>query len=240
MKQNDRKKSLEEICIDKGINIEQHFLMKRKYNSLSEQDIKLALEDLFMNFYDSLILIGGLSARKDFLGYKNLRKLSNDINLVISKPKKIDEIKSKYGLTFIKDYNAIFSEVKDVPAVYHVRRVHNLEINEDFIRNIKPVKFNNIAVRVSSPEYIIFMKLLRTEEKDRFFGKDKLDIASVLLAYYNKKIDFDEDFFVYLLNSSPYTYQLKEYFTHILYIKNLNKQDKHSLYEIVDKITKKF
>ncbi len=145
----------------------------------------------------------------------------------------------KYGLFFIGDYNSLFNEINQVPVVYHLEKIHNFRISQDFLERTKTVVFDDVPVKVSSPEYVVFTKLLRAVEKSRFFGKDKLDIASLLLAYKYNKTEFDEDFFIYLINSSPQKSQIKNYFKQIPQIKNITKIEKSDLQKVVYEINYK-
>ncbi len=164
--------------------------------------------------------------------------MSNDIDIILEKVSDLKNIKETYGLMFITDYNSLFNEVNKVPVVYHLGKVHDFEITNEFLGRAKSITFDNIPIKVSSPEYAILTKLLRAVEKGRLFGKDKLDISSLLLSYESKKIMFDEDFFVYLLNSSPYKETIKNYFVEIPQVNNLNEQEKQMLNKVVYKILK--
>ncbi len=235
----NKKRSLEEICFEENIKVEPKLIIKPEYLRVSEYDINLAIEDVFSHFYGSLILIGGILARKGFLGYKNLRKPSNDLDLVITNGAIIKELNKWYGLKLIQEYNALFGEINHVCTSYHFNRIHDLDVTPDFIERARTIKFKNVNLKVSSPEYVVFTKLLRADEKDRFFGKDKLDISSILLNSTLGNLKFDEDFFSHLINSSQYTEALKCYLNQIVPNKNLNKQENYILGRIVDKISKK-
>lgn len=144
----------------------------------THQEILSASQRLTEKMKGNLILIGGQTVHPQILGYKGLRSPSDDLDGITNVLGIEALAKIKHPLNFIPDYNCLFTDFQNFPVFLVTEKVHDWHITYDFLNSIIPIS----GVRACAPEYTIMMKTRRAQEKGRFFGKDILDIAALMLA----------------------------------------------------------
>lgn len=142
---------------------------------------------------DDLIIYGGQSIHPKLLGYKHIRKVSNDIDCVISETgvEKIVEFFDQNKYYCVENRGDLFLDYCGLPVGLNLEYIHDWKITNEFKKDKIAFPIKNATINVASPEYTIMLKVRRAESNDRFFGKDKLDIANLMIASSVKNIDID-------------------------------------------------
>ncbi len=149
---------------------------------------KAAVLDTILNH--ELIVIGGIVVSPQLLGYRQMRRPSNDLDTVTTE-NGIRILHREFGQNGRNDsffrtvnYGDIFLDYGKVPCSFDVAVTHSWTIPFDFYQRIKTISIGEGQVNVIAPEYLITLKIRRCIRAERIYGKDILDIANVLLAPY--------------------------------------------------------
>ena len=183
---------LEELCRyfkipKKEIN---HKKYRDKAKSLDYIETSLSFFYNEINQAKEFLIIGGKTASPLLLGLRQMRKLSNDIDFITTENGAIKLIKKFRGNEsfFYSNYKNLFLEYNGLPFVFNFKKIHDWEIPNDMWDSAVKKMIKDTELKISSPEYTIMLKLRRAYQEKRFFGKDKLDIASLLLAPLYKEL----------------------------------------------------
>ncbi len=199
----------------KSINISHEEVFNQIVNHLANSD---------------LILIGGQTAHERFYGYRNLRKPSTDIDVYVNNDKFI-KVLDRERLSYYTPYNTLIYFNDTLPIVIHYKKIHDYEPDETFFKTIRVI-YN---VRINSPEYTIALKMKRADDNKKFLGKDKTDIANILLSYLFDKLDLNLNLLKDLLKK----FNIKrEMLKEIVTINQLNKKEKEELDYLIKYLSK--
>lgn len=176
---------IEEIC--KSFDIHPGVIDCNKYKGLTVNPEKIlpVIVSLDYKLKHNFILIGGQIAHPELLGYRQMRKLSNDID-GITTIQGIAKLKEQFGeesnLIYSRKYDCLFLEYKGIPIGFQIDRIHDWSISNDLRKTSIKINVRGGQVNVTSQEYNIMLKTRRAQTENRFFGKDKTDIVTLLLA----------------------------------------------------------
>jgi hypothetical protein len=137
---------------------------------------------------NNLIHIGGLSACSQILGFRPMRRVSNDLDFIINEEgiKLLDDyFHEKLFQTL--DYYDLFLEYNNIPVGFDIEETHDWKIPGDFFDSIVKLNLEGNIINSISPEYLISLKARRGILKNRFYGKDAIDTINVILGSINKK-----------------------------------------------------
>jgi hypothetical protein len=140
-----------------------------------------------------VIAFGGFCVHPSILGFRKMRKSSNDL----------DCITDEEGVTMLNErfhgnpmffrtenYGDLFLEYNGVPFSFDVGETHDWKIPQDFFERSTRFFVNYGGINSVSPEYLLALKIRRSVKTGKVFGKDKLDFANVVLAP-NYRYDLD-------------------------------------------------
>jgi len=186
-----KQKNLTEICKEVGIKkrtlTEQEKEKYRNNNPRSDKVMNTML-DVSSVLEGDIVVIGGFCVHPKLLGFRKMRKLSNDLDCVTDE-KGIKTLYENFKdrLFQTTNYGDVFMEYNTLPFSFDTNETHGWKIPHDFFLDSVEFNIKNIPLNTISPEYLITLKSRRAMEKGRVFGKDKLDTANVILAPYFKK-----------------------------------------------------
>lgn len=192
-------KELGEICRDLKIRQGNFSLVKNKIyrdKRLDSEKVVGAITSLREEYVD-FMMFGGQTAHPELLGFRNMRISSDDVDSVITVNGLCDLSRcfNNRNLFYIPEFQKVYLGHKGVPFIFALDYIHDWEIDPDFRHSSVFMYLRGVPVELAAPEYTIMMKMRRAQENGRFFGKDRLDIANLLLAPYFKEdlnqIDFD-------------------------------------------------
>jgi len=133
-----------------------------------------------------VIMIGGQTVHPKLLGLRQMRKPSNDVDCVTTAEgvKKIHEnFKGLSNFFLSEDHGDLFLEYQGFPIGFVTDNIHDWEIDQNFRQSALTLPVDRGSqITVASPEYTIMLKIRRADSKGKLFGKDRIDISSLLLA----------------------------------------------------------
>jgi len=194
---------LKNLCIE--FNIPSDNLDTETYNSRfrdinreGDNILQTAIElDAISNH--QMIVLGGLTTYPQLLGHRFMRRPSNDIDSVITFEgffNLSNNFKNSSEFFYSSDHDGISLIYNNCPIGFWMDEIRNLKLPKDFYDSAVPIFFSNGQVSCCAPEYTIMLKLRRAKFKKRVYGKDKIDITSLLLAPYFRenlrKVDLDK------------------------------------------------
>ncbi|NMB66917.1 hypothetical protein GYA25_02560 [Candidatus Woesearchaeota archaeon] len=194
------KEKLTQLCENYNIPIKKidpekmTFYGTQKYNEQILINYLIELDNLLKS---NLISIGGFSAGSKILGFRSMRRISNDLDCITNE-EGIKLLNEHFhdNLFQTLDYGDLFLEYKKVPVSFDIEETHGWKIPKDFFEDIRRFSFLNGGLNSISPEYLIGLKTRRSINKKRFYGKDALDTINVLLSpFYRselKEIDYEK------------------------------------------------
>ncbi len=203
--------NLSDYCRDKGIRtrfLTEEDLTRYRENRPSSEVMLSTMAELDQLMDHDVILIGGLSATSKLLGYRKMRKTSNDLDCVTSYHG-IDLLHKLFGdqLFVTENYGDLFLDYNGIPCGFDVGETHGWEIPSDFFDQTRTFNFGEQRITTISPEYLFTLKLRRTLFKERIYGKDKLDLANISLAPRFREdleeLDMDQTANLLRLHASP-------------------------------------
>ncbi len=168
---------IEEICKDKVGKLRDVDRLKNYFASerskVRKKDVLRVLS--YLSEYD-LVVYGGVLSYPELFGYeKDLRKPSNDIDCVV---KDLDLIKG-LNVTYIAEYDIGLLVVDGIPVSLNYKHIHDWEIKDWFVDEaIVKEGYGTFA----SPTNNSLLKLRRMHYSNGKFGKDYVDILSLLLG----------------------------------------------------------
>ncbi|MFW6283329.1 MAG: hypothetical protein ACOC1P_04730 [Minisyncoccales bacterium] len=186
-----KQKSLDELCKEIGIErktLTEEDMKKYRNNDPGSEEVLNSMLEVNKILEGNAIVIGGSSVHPKLLGFRKMRKLSNDLDCITDEKgirTLYENFKDKLFQT--TNYGDVFMEYKSLPFGFDTNETHGWEIPEDFFSDAVEFNLTNPPLKTISPEYIITLKSRRAMEKGRVFGKDKLDTANVILAPYFKE-----------------------------------------------------
>ncbi|RKX75142.1 MAG: hypothetical protein DRP87_15275 [Spirochaetes bacterium] len=168
------------------------------YDSVSGEQIESVLNKLFDRYGRKLILYGGQVATPALLGFKKLRCLTTDIDLVIL-PEFLEEIIEGEEVKYNPENDYLFCYKDNIIVVLSFLHIHNWMIPGNFYEKSINIMNKGHELRLCSPEYLVMLKFRRNslemKEGHDFYGKDALDILNLFMAPYFRKdlreIDFN-------------------------------------------------
>lgn len=180
---------LSKICTEYGISSE--ITNWDIYRRLSPaKDLLQASAELYRLSGFDTIVIGGHTILPQLLGYREMRKRSGDIDsvgtetgirlLILSRNCYTD---MHYGIS----EDELFLEKDGMPLGVSLNKIHDWQVPLHFRESSIVFEVPEIGpIRVGAPEYQITLKLRRghhcLDEGRSFYGKDRIDIANILLA----------------------------------------------------------
>jgi len=193
-----------ELCQIYGVPVRETNWEKRRKFDYEPYVLIKASTQLYQNSGEGVIVYGGHSTLPQLLGYRLMRKPSKDIDSV-GKEEHIKELLENRGLYSdfhygLRENQIILTNDSNIIIGTGLDRIHDWEVPQDFYDNSMIFSIPDIGnVRVASPEYQIMLKLRRGYENmgiKPFYGKDRIDIANILLApYYRsglREVDLNE------------------------------------------------
>ena len=204
-------------------------LKKYEKQEVKYEEIKEAINKYLKN--KPLILIGGQTASPLYYGYRSLRKPSTDIDMFAS-DKILERIVEETKIDVHKYYENSYIFISEkFPLVFHINKIHNYDPDEYFYKHVKEID----RILVNPPEYTIALKLKRAKDNKRMFGKDKIDIANILLSNANGKIELNYDKLSKLIKEFEID---SSYLDQIRSVNNLKKEEKYLIERQIEKIEK--
>jgi hypothetical protein len=183
-------KELGEICKKLGIASrclsEEEFDYYRNNHPHTEDILKSMLEiSRIMN--EEVIMIGGFCVHPELLGFRTIRRPSNDLDCVTNE-NGIQRLYEQFGDNLFQtlNYGDVFLDYNKMPFGFDVKETHGWHIPEDFYLDIKSFKIDGTNIKTISPEYLIALKARRGAVKSRIYGKDRLDTIALIVAPYFK------------------------------------------------------
>lgn len=187
------------LCLRNNIQVVEG-IKYDKYESLElkPQDIFEAIYFLSQVF-SKYIVYGGHLASSFVFGYKQVRRLSSDIDIYIGECSLKEIAKKVNGLSqlsvFVYDMKnqTFFLEYKGIPVTLSYSLIGNFELPYLFKKKKDYFVYNHKKIYCCRVEFLILMKLRRSYFYNKVFGKDYIDISNLFLSdyYSKKKIDFD-------------------------------------------------
>jgi hypothetical protein len=181
---------LKQLCFELGIRSDN--ISTEEYNSRfrgiynPENTLKTAIEIDKISNHKSVVL-GGLTTYPQLLGYRFLRMPSNDVDCVTNFEGLFNirnHFKDNPELFYSSDHDGVSLIHNNCPVGFWIDKIRDWETPRDFFDSAIPLFFPDGQVTCCAPEYTIMLKLRRAKQKQRIFGKDKIDISSLLLAPY--------------------------------------------------------
>ncbi len=129
-----------------------------------------------------LVLYGGQLATPLFWGFKQMRKLTNDFDFVVSEPILVEMIGSE-GLSYNPEYHIFFTYLDGIICCFTSGSIHGWDIPEDFFTMAAEFKIQGREISVCSREYTVALKFRRAVAGGGdLFGKDAIDIINIVSA----------------------------------------------------------
>ncbi len=165
---------------------------------VSNNDLLEVSTGLYRNSGNDTIVIGGHVVLPELLGLRNMRRPSGDIDSVASEQgiRLLFNTTDLYGNVHYGSKECeLFLELNGIPIGVSLDRIHDWVVTDDFRESSIEIETEQGEVRVASPEYQVMLKLRRGYhciEIDRpFYGKDRIDIASMFLAHLGGRMKID-------------------------------------------------
>lgn len=176
---------LKELCKSHGIPSGK--LNYENYREIPETASVLEAAGCLDSLTESgAVIYGGTLALPEVFGTRSMRKPSGDLdarvgeNVVGTIAESTDE--RILDLFYEPNYDSLFLDISGIPVSLTTQKIHDWEIPEDFVKSAQRVSTEQGEFNCSSREYTITLKLRRAYHKGRMFGKDRVDIANMLLA----------------------------------------------------------
>lgn len=131
------------------------------------------------------LMMGGLTTVPQLMGYRQIRKASNDIDCAATEEGIVllhDALKGNYQMFISRQFGDLVLDYEGIPFSFVTDLSRLWKIPEDLWISAVSIDSDFGKIRVISPEYLITLKTRRAYYQGRVYGKDKLDIANVLLA----------------------------------------------------------
>lgn len=246
------KLKLTEICNSIGIpkreitNTQMDFYRSQKFD---EDYLIQAMSEIDKALEGNVIVMGGFCACSKILGFRKIRRTSNDLDCVTNEEgiKLLHEsFKDKIFQT--TNYGDVFLEYNHIPVGFDVDETHGWTIPPEFASDSRRFNFNFGGLTSISPEFLIALKARRSILKKRFYGKDAIDTANMILAPLYKtsldSLDFDKLGYLIREHSSNSFDRIKEYIQFLgSYSSNLKKEEGFIFEEYLSRLknsTKRF
>jgi hypothetical protein len=184
-------KELGELCNKLGIKsrclTDEEFAYYRNNRPSSEKLLELMI-DINEIMQGKVIVIGGFCVHPKLLGFRTIRRVSNDLDCVTDK-EGIRLLYNNFGerLFQTSNYEDLFLDYKGIPFGFDIKETHGWKIPEDFYHDTRTFKINESNLNTISPEYLIALKARRGALKKRIYGKDLLDTISLIVSPHFKK-----------------------------------------------------
>lgn len=190
---------LENLCNDLGIQKGIIDNEKYRHRVIPSEILWNSVDEINKITGENLILIGGTCLDPLFLGFRKMRRTSNDIDSITNEEGILrlnDLFKNDTNFYYNSLHEDIFLEYNSVPFSFVIDETHNWKIPKDLINTSISLNFMSKNLRTISPEYLTTLKIKRSNCNGRVYGKDKLDIANMLIAHHfnlnKKEIDLDK------------------------------------------------
>jgi len=188
-------KDLTEICNEIGIRkktLTEGDLEKYRNNNPKSEEVLDSMLEVNEVLSGNAIVIGGSVIHPKLLGFRKMRKLSNDLDCITNEEGMGELHKNFQDRIFqTTNYGDVFMEYNSLPFGFDVNETHGWEIPEDFYTEAKSFNLSRTSLKTISPEYLATLKSRRAFQKGRVFGKDKLDTANIILApYFRENLDY--------------------------------------------------
>jgi len=233
------KETLTKLCREHNISCKEIPLEKMEFygsKRYSEEFMLNAMVNLYNISQGNIITFGGFSACSKLLGFRQMRRVSNDLDCITN----IEGFKILYQsfgqeLFQTSNYKDLFLEYLGLPVSFDIEETHDWKIPDDFFEESILFSFPIGDLKSISPEYLIGLKARRSINKKRFYGKDALDTINILLApnYKETLKEINQDKLSKILRENvPSDYdQIEDYFNFIYSYKDKIKKEESSLLE---------
>ncbi|MDP3986826.1 MAG: hypothetical protein Q8P81_01220 [Nanoarchaeota archaeon] len=194
-----KSRDLTEICSSLDIpsrKIDEGALDSYRKNRPSEETLVKYMAEIDALLKSNVVVMGGFCANPSVLGFRKMRRTSNDLDCVTDGDG-IQSLKETFdGRLFrTENHGDVFLDYNGVPVGFDVRETHSWEVPQSLAYSSRRIESAFGGFNVISPEFLIALKARRSILKGRYFGKDALDTANLLLAplYRDnlKMIDFE-------------------------------------------------
>jgi len=161
--------------------------------------------------------MGGMCANSYLLGLRPMRRASNDLDCILLNEKGVYFLHSFFGNSLFQteDFGDLFLDYNGIPVGFDLEDTHGWKIPQQFFEDTVRFEFDNGEINSISPEFLIALKARRSISKKRFYGKDAVDTANILIAPSYKqnlnKIDYSKISYLMKKYSSNSTDELSEY-----------------------------
>jgi hypothetical protein len=190
---------LEDLCISLSVPKGEVDYDKYREKRPSSDDLLSAMHSFYTELGPDYLIIGGQTTHPKLLGYRQMRRPSNDIDMVTT-DSGLDSLNSRFGsmpeFFYSTVHGDVFLEYKGLPFGFVMDRIHEWSVPDELWNTAVNIKVDSTTLTLASPEYTIMLKIMRAHQNGRFFGKDKVDITSLLLApMYNsslRKVDAEK------------------------------------------------
>jgi hypothetical protein len=233
------KEKLTQLCKELYIPIKKidpekmNFYGNQRYDEKTLIDYITELDNLLKG---NIISIGGFSAGSKILGFRSMRRISNDLDCLTNEEgvRLLDNYFHN-DLFQTSDYGDLFLEYKKIPVSFDIEETHGWRIPQDFFEGIRRFYFLSGGLNSISPEYLIGLKARRSINKKRFYGKDALDTINILLApFYRselKEINYEKIGEIIRDHASNKREEIEEYLEFIGNYSNHIKKNEIPLFE---------
>ncbi len=135
----------------------------------------------------NLIVMGGFCACSKILGFRKMRRTSNDLDCTTNE-EGLNLLYQRFGAELFQttDYGDVFLEYQGIPVGFDIDETHGWKIPESFEQDARRFSFETGNLTSISPEFLITLKARRSILKNRFYGKDAVDSLNILLAPFYK------------------------------------------------------
>jgi len=144
-----------------------------------------AMFDLSELLEGNLVYIGGQTVHRALLGFRPMRRPSNDIDVVCDTPvvsSLVSNFNGGQDFFYAPRNDELFMDYQGLPVSFVLGHVHDWQVTHQFFDDAMSFETLGRRIQVASPEYTIMMKMRRAHAMERFFGKDRYDIVCFMLA----------------------------------------------------------
>jgi hypothetical protein len=168
----------------------------------------------------NVIVMGGFCACSKILGFRPMRRASNDLDCITNEEGFYLLNKHFNGQIFQNsDFGDLFLEYNKIPVGFDIEETHDWKIPKEFIDDAKTFNFSCGKITSISPEFLIVLKARRSILKKKFYGKDALDTANMVLAPIYRsdlsQIDLSKLSFLFREHSTDSFEDLDEYLSFV-------------------------
>lgn len=169
-----------EAPLNDRINIGRSMLLIKSL--VTPDEIMKTVTVLCRDYPQGLVVFGGQTATPQLLGFKNMRRLTNDIDFAVS-GSTLAKLQLQSDLSYFPEYNVYYGYSNGILCVFNCGHIHDWTIPADFFSRAATVSTDAGSVRVCAPEYSVMLKMRRGKcNQLQMFGKDSLDIINILCA----------------------------------------------------------